>query len=110
MSLAIENVDIERSPYHDNHHNDLFQACVIREAYGTLISSTDDNVRLDPEKLNFTDKAIVGIDVNEINWNESEEPLTESEFEELHFQLKIYACEDIEEDFKSGKLKTNLQF
>ena len=103
MSLAIENVDIERSPYHDNHHYDLFQACVIREAYGTLISSTDNNIRLDPEKLNFTDKAIVGINVSEINWNQSEEPLTESEFAALHFQLKIYECDNFEDDLQSRK-------
>lgn len=84
-------------------HDDLFEACVIREAFGQLI---DNFFWWNGDlKLNLTDQALVGLIVNEIDWFQLttwDDPIPKTELEDMHFKLKIFACDDNEADYKTG--------
>ena len=77
-------------------HNDLFEACFIREVSGTNLQDNDDDPFSYPreEKLNLTDRAMVGLNVNDVDWLQSFEPMPIKELEKMYFKLKIYACDE----------------
>ena len=89
MELFI-NLYIEQNPY----QSDLFEACVIREVSGTLLDN-DDNPFSYPqkEKVNLTGKAMVGLNVNDVDWLQLFEPIPREELEKMYFKMKIYACD-----------------
>ena len=82
------------------HQIDLFEACFIQKISGELLEDDDS----DPfsssrkEKLNLTGNAMVGLNVNDIDWLSSErsDSIPRDELENMHFKLKIYACDDME--------------
>ena len=94
MDLSIPGANMEQNP----HHNDLFEACVIREVSGTLLDN-DDNPFSYPrkEKLNLTGKAMVGLNVNDVDWLQLFDPIQRKELEKMFFKLKIYACHDLDD-------------
>ena len=46
------------------------------------------------EELNLTGKAMVGLNVNDVDWLQSFEPMPREELEKMYFKLKIYACDE----------------
>ena len=102
MELFI-NLYIEQNPY----QSDLFEACVIHEVSGTLLDN-DDNPFSYPrnEKLNLTGKAMVGLNVNDVDWLQSFYPkvlIPRQELEKMYFKLKIYACDDLDDALYVGE-------
>ena len=91
MYIAMGFTEKDKSQY----HKDFFSSCVIREAIGTLLDT--DAKWPKTEKINFDDKAIVGLNVNEVKWLQFDNPIDEQELETMYFKLKIYAC-----DIKAG--------
>ena len=104
MYLAIGMLDIKEHP----QHGDLFNACVIREASGILLGKDNDNPFDQPkeEKLNFTGRAMVGLNVNGVDWlqlTSPDDPIPTPELEEMYFKLKIYACDDLDGKDHTGR-------
>ena len=78
------------------HHSDLYEDCSIEEAEGVELDADDEDdslrmmrltgtwspYRSSSRKLNLTGRAIVGINVQDVNL-----------YEESHFKFKIYACD-----------------
>ena len=87
MYINMGFVGIEKSPYHD----DFFQSCVIRKASG-ILADTDEKWPK-TEKINFDDKAMIGLNVNELKWLQFGDPIDEEELNQMYFKLKIYACD-----------------
>ena len=58
MYLSIGFMDVEQNSY----QSDLFEACVIRKVSGILL----DDYWGFPKTLDFTDRAIVGLNVNDV--------------------------------------------
>ena len=90
--------DVRKSASHD----DLFEACVIREAYGKEMDGDNFWSWASEKKIQLTDQAMVGLNVNEVEWmyngyspinNGGSIPITQ--LEEMYFKLKIYVCDDI---------------
>ena len=89
-------------------HNDLFEACFIREVSGTNLQDNDDDPFSYPreEKLNLTDRAMVGLNVNDVDWLQSFDPkesIPRQELEKMFFRLKIYACHDSDDALYVGE-------
>ena len=105
MEISIRDRNIKQSA----SHNDLFEACVIREASG---KECDDDCFTyywqRDEKIHLTDQALVGLNVNEVwaDWLygpiDNPGPIPINEFEEMYFKLKIYTCDDNIFIFDSG--------
>ena len=91
MELYITDYYMQQNP----HQSNLFEACVIQEVFGSLLDN-DDNSFWSPwkEKLNLTGRAMVGLNVNDVDWLQSFEPMPREELEEMYFKLKIYACDE----------------
>ena len=92
MEIIIPDRHIRQSA----SHNDLFEACVIRKASGKDLDSGWEKT------MDLTGQAMVGLNVNEVDWIDwiygpinNFGPIPKSEFEEMYFKLKIYACDDI---------------
>ena len=98
MGIAIRESDIEKSA----DHNDLFQACIIQEAYGFDL---DPEVTWTPSiKLDLTNQAMIALMVNEIVWIQFiDEQIPTTELEEMYFKLKIYACDEKEASYETGR-------
>ena len=105
MYVAVGFKDAVQHP----HYIDLFNACVIRAATGFLLDSENENKYTRPveKKLNFTGKAMVGINVNNVEWlqwsSSPSDKIPQAELEEMHFKMKIYACDDPDEKVHSGR-------
>ena len=110
MVISIRDRNIKQSA----SHNDLFEACVIREASG---KECDDDCLTyywqRDEKIHLTDQALVGLNVNEVNWLywpiDNHGPIPINEFEEMYFKLKIYMCDDNIFIFGSGCTESSRQ-
>ena len=95
MYLSIGFMEVEQNSY----QSDLFEACVIRKVSGILL---DDYWGFSsPKPLDFTGRAMVGLNVNDVDWLSTERyPISDSiprdELKNMHFKLKIYACDDME--------------
>ena len=74
------------SLYKSPHHSDLFEDCSIEEAEGVELDADSSPYRSYSRKVNLTGRAIVGINVHDVD-------LYRSEDEESHFKFKIYACD-----------------
>ena len=100
MYLSIGWIDIEKSPY----HSDLFEVCVIRKAFGKLSNSPYSSFVFSSKEvlLNLTGKAMVGLNINDVEWIQWLDPIPTDELEEMYFKLKIFACDDPEVEFQTG--------
>ena len=100
MNIAIGQPYMEKSA----SHNDLFEACVIREATGETIDTYYSFYSF-RKKMDLTDQALVGLVVNEIEWLPLtlNDPIPETELAKMHFKLKIFACDDKEANFEAGR-------
>ena len=88
----------------NSHHNDLFEACVIREVSGTLLDNDDNPFSYSrKEKLDLTGRAMVGLNVNDVDWLQLFEPIPREELEKMYFKLKIYACDDLDDALYIGE-------
>ena len=88
--------DGDQSPHHDY----LYEDCIIKEARGVELDNDDKDDSLSVttsrygwygdsnygEDMNLTGRAIVGINVNDVD-------LYRSGDDENHFKFKIYACD-----------------
>ena len=83
------NSDIEQNP----HRSDLFEACVIRAVSGRL-QDDDDSSFSYPRHLDLTGRAMVGLNVIDVDWIQ-EFQIPTDELEKMHFKLKIYACDEL---------------
>ena len=94
MEIIIPDRHIRQSA----SHNDLFEACVIREASGKELDGYFTYSWQRNEKIRLTDQALVGLNVNEVEWLygsiDNHGPIPINEFEELYFKLKIYMSDD----------------
>ena len=90
MELYITDYYMQQNP----HQSNLFEACVIQEVSGTLLDNDDPFSYSRKEKLNLTGRAMVGLNVNDVDWLQSFEPMPIEELEEMYFKLKIYACDE----------------
>jgi len=100
MELFIKEHYIQQNP----HESDLFEACVIREVYGTNL--LEPSWSSQEQQLNLTDRAMVGLNVNDVDWLESFRPkgwLPRQELEKMYFKLKIYACDDLDDALYVGE-------
>ena len=98
MELFI-NLYIEQNPY----QSDLFEACVIREVSGTLLDNDDNPFSYSrKEKLDLTGRAMVGLNVNDVDWLQLFEPIPREELEKMYFKMKIYACDDLDDALYVG--------
>ena len=98
MYLSIGWVDIEKSPY----HSDLFEACVIRKVFGTIPNDYDPFLSPEEVLLNLTGRAMVGLNINDVEWIQVLDPIPTDELEEMYFKLKIFACDDPEAEYQTG--------
>ena len=100
MYLSIGSRDIEQNP----HHSELFEACVIRRVSGSLVD--DDGwsffIPQNSRELDLTGRALVGLNIKEVDWIQWSDPISTDELEELYFKLKIYACDDLEGEYPNG--------
>ena len=100
MDIAIGQPYMKKS----SSHNDLFEACVIREATGETIDTYYSFYSF-RKKMDLTDQALVGLVVNEIEWLPLtlNDPIPETELAKMHFKLKIFACDDKEANYEAGR-------
>ena len=94
MYLSIGSRDIEQNP----HHSELFEACVIRRVSGSLVD--DDGLSFFTRELDLTGRALVGLNIKEVDWIQWSDPISTDELEELYFKMKIYACDDLESEYQ----------
>ena len=98
MELYTYDHQIQQNP----HQSDLFEACFIQQVYGALLDDDGNSFSSSrKEELNLTGKAMVGLNVNDVDWLSTERyPISDSiprdELKNMHFKLKIYACDDME--------------
>ena len=98
MYLSIGWVDIEKSPY----HSDLFEACVIRKVFGKIPDAYGSFSSSLQVLLNLTGRAMVGLNINDVEWIQVLDPMPSDELEEMYFKLKIFACDDPEAEYQTG--------
>ena len=89
MELYISEHHIQQNP----HQSNLFEACVIQEDSGTLLDNDDPFSYSRKEKLNLTGRAMVGLNVNDVDWLHLFDPIPREELEKMYFKMKIYACD-----------------
>ena len=75
MYLSIGFMDVEQNSY----QRDLFEACVIREVSGSLLDDHRYNLfgSRSRETLDFTGRAIVGLNVNEVECRDTNQYIVE---------------------------------
>ena len=93
MGLSIGPAEVEQNPY----HSDLLEACVIRRVSGKVVDGYGWNpYGLPSLELNVTGRALVGLNIYDVQqWS-----ILTDELEKLYFKLKIYACDDLEAEYR----------
>ena len=98
MKISIWDRDVRKSASHD----DLFEACVIREAYGKEMDGDYFYSWASEKRIQLTDQAMVGLNVNEVEWMynsyshvNNDGSISTTQLEKMYFKLKIYVCDDI---------------